>query len=93
MSIYSIPAMSLQSEFADLTWLGKYVDSLLATSGDQDYAVVYEWGDEGPGDWPPAAVLYRVEGEWVRRGVLVTIMQKKDGTCYFEWEVDSVNPH
>lgn len=93
MSIYSIPAMSSENEFTDLTWLGKYVDNLVKNSGDQDYAVVYEWGPHGPGDWPPLAVLLRIEGEWVRRDVQVSIMRGKDGHCHYDWELAPVKGH
>lgn len=96
MSCYSIPAMSMENEFANLTWLGKYVDNLVNSTGDQDYATAYEWGDEGPGNWPPLAVLFRRDGQWIRKGVLVSIMQKPDGTCHFDWEVaesEAVNAH
>lgn len=93
MSIYTIPAMSLQNEFTDLTWLGKYVDNLVATTGDRDYAVAYEWGEHGPGDWPPLAVLFRVDADWVRRDVLVTVIRDKSGACRYEWQIAPVNGH
>lgn len=86
MSIYSIPAMSLENEFTDLNWLAKYVDNLVKNTGDQKYAEVYEWGPHGPGDWPPLAVLSRIEGEWVKRDVQVSIVRDKDGRCRYEWE-------
>jgi len=88
MTIYSIPAMSLSSEFSDLVFLAKYVDQLVATSGDKDYAVVYEWGEHGPGPFPPLAVLTRVAGEWVRREAIVTIRRLPNGRCEYSWTVE-----
>jgi hypothetical protein len=88
MTIYSIPAMSLANEFSDLDFLAKYVDQLVASTGDRDYAVVHEWGDQKPGPFPPLAVLYRIAGEWVRRDVLVTIKQLPNGRCEYSWTVD-----
>lgn len=96
MSCYSIPAMTMENQFASLTLLARYVDDLVKRTGDADYATVYEWGLDGPGDWPPIAVLVRVDGQWVRRKTLVTIRQNSDGTCFFHWEVDpsdGVNGH
>lgn len=93
MSCYSIPALTFENEFANLTWLGQYVDKLVTSTGDQDYAVVYEWDDEGPGDWPPVAVLLRVDGQWHRRLVLVTVERAKDGACRFGLELADVNGH
>lgn len=93
MTSYSIPALSGDNEFFDLGFVAQYVDNLVASSGDKDYAVVCEWGEHGPGDWPPLAVLLRVEGDWVRLDVLVTIMRGKDGTCRYEWEIAPVNGH
>lgn len=94
MNRYSIPAMSASMEFSSLDYLAKYINHLVKTTGDNDYSVVYEWGDHGPGPYPPLAVLYLIEGEWVRREVLVTIVQKKDGSCEYKWSVEgSVNGH
>jgi hypothetical protein len=95
MSSYSIPAMSLTNEFLDLNFVAKHVDQLLATTGDQDYAVVYEWGTHGSGPYPPLAVLYRVQGEWVRREVSVTIRRSPNGKAEYSWTVEggSVNGH
>jgi hypothetical protein len=96
MSCYSIPAMTMQNEFSNLVWVGRYVDGLIDRTKDLDYGIVYEWGVEGPGDWPPIAVLTRVDGQWSRRETLVTIRQNSDGTCFFHWELDqsgAVNGH
>lgn len=88
MSIYSIPAMSLGGQFSDLDFLAKYVDQLMLNTGDADYGVVYEWGPHGPSPHPPLAVLYRVEGSWVRRHVLVTINRLPNGHCEYSWTVE-----
>ena len=93
MSCYSIPAMSADNEFLDLDFVGRYVDNLVKSSGDLDYAVVYEWDDNGPGDWPPVAVLARIDGRWFRRQVLVTVARTKTGACKFDLELESVNGH
>lgn len=69
MSCYSIRAMTMENEFVDLVWLGRYVDSLLEQTGDLDYAIVYEWDEDSPGDWPPVAILARLNGKWWRREV------------------------
>ena len=71
MSRYTIPALSFANEFADLAWLGKYVDLLVASRGDANYAVVHEWEDDLVNRWPPVAVLVRRGGQWFRRRVLV----------------------
>ena len=65
--IYSIPAMTMENEFSDLDYVGKLVDKLVASSGDQDYRTVYEWDERGPGDHSPRAVLLRVGDGWQRR--------------------------
>lgn len=88
MSCYSIPAMSVRMEFGSLDYLAKYVDHMVATTGDTDYSVVHEWGEHGPGPYPPLAVLYRIEGQWVRRDVLVTINRRKNGSCEYTWTVN-----
>jgi len=88
MSIYSIPAMSLGGQFPDLDFLAKYVDQLMLSTGDRDYGVVYEWGPHGPSDYPPLAVLYRVDGNWIRRDVLVTIHRLPNGRCEYSWTVE-----
>lgn len=94
MSIYSIPAMSLGGQFSDLDFLAKYVDQLLLSTGDRDYGVVYDWGDQTPGPYPPLAVLYRVDGNWIRREALVTINRLPNGRCEYSWTVEGdVNGH
>lgn len=86
MSIYSIRALSMENEFANLVYVGKYVDSLIERTGDLDYSVVWEWDERGPGDWPPVAVLARLNGKWWRRPVLVTSHQAKNGRLKFDLE-------
>ena len=94
MSIYSIPAMSLGGQFSDLDFLAKYVDQLVVSTGDRDYSVVYDWGDQVPGPYPPLAVLYRVDGQWLRRETLVTVKRFPNGHCEYSWTVEGhVNGH
>lgn len=93
MSCYSIPAMTMTNEFSNLEWVGRYVDDLVKRTGDNDYAIVYEWDDNGPGGWPPVAVLARLDGRWWRREILVTVKRKKDGSCQFDLDVSDVNGH
>jgi hypothetical protein len=87
MSCYSIPAMTMEAEFVDLVWVGRYVDGLIERTSDLDYAIVYEWDDRGPGAWPPVAVLARLNGKWSRREVLVTVARNKHGDCKFDLEL------
>jgi len=87
MSYYSIPAMTMENEFSDLAWVGRYVDGLVKRTGDLDYAIVYEWDENGPGNWPPVAVLARLDGRWWRRSVLVTVMRDRHGVCKFDLEL------
>lgn len=77
MTTYSIPAMTMENEFNDLVWVGHYVDGLVEKFGN-DYAIVYEWDDRGPGQWPPVAVLARLNGRWSRRLVPGSDKQKGD---------------
>lgn len=93
MSCYSIPAMTMENEFVDLVWVGRYVDDLVKRTGDLDYAIVYEWDEDGPGDWPPVAVLARLDGRWWRRPVLVTVARDRHGVCRFDLDVANVNGH
>lgn len=88
MSCYSIPAMSMENEFSDLGFVSRYVDDLVERTGDLDYSIVYEWGEGGPGGWPPVAVLARLDGRWWRRAVLVSTKQQKDGACAFDFDLD-----
>jgi hypothetical protein len=61
MMIYSIPALTMENEFADLAWLGAYVDRLVKISSE--YATVHRWnGDSMEG--PPDDVLLRVGSTW-----------------------------
>lgn len=78
--IYRLPALTHEHEFLDLVFVAKYVDQLLQQTGNPDYGVVYEWQDEDDqGEFidlvegaPPDAVLLRISGAWVRRGVIAT---------------------
>lgn len=93
MSCYSIPAMTMENEFVDLVFVGRYVDDLVKRTGDLDYAIVYEWDEDGPGGWPPVAVLARLDGRWWRRPVLVTATHDRHGFCKFDLDVANVNGH
>lgn len=93
MSCFSIPALTMANEFLDLVFVGRYVDDLVERTGDLDYAIVYEWDDNGPGEWPPVAVLARLNGKWWRREVLVTVTRTKTGACKFDLELEGVNGH
>lgn len=86
MTCYSIPAMASTNEFANLDFVGKYVDDLVKRTGDLDYSIVWEWDDRGPGPQPPVAVLARLDGRWWRRPVLVTSKRDKDGHFKFDTE-------
>lgn len=87
MSCYSIPAMTMENDFSDLVFVGRYIDGLLERTGDLDYAIVYEWDENGPGDWPPVAVLARLNGKWWRREVLVSASRTKTGACKFDLDL------
>lgn len=93
MTSYSIPAMTMENEFSDLAWVGRYVDDLVKRTGDLDYCIVYEWGEDGPAKWPPVAVLVRLDGRWWRREVLVTVARNRHGKCLFDLELARVNGH
>jgi hypothetical protein len=96
MSCYSIPALTMENEFVNLTWLSRYVDDLVKRTGDNDYAIVYEWDEDGPGDWPPVAVLARLDGRWWRRPVLVTSKQAEGRPRKYDLELgepQAVNGH
>jgi len=96
MSCYSIPAMTMENEFANLAFVGRYVDDLVKRTGDLDYSIVYEWGEDGPNDWPPVAVLARLDNRWWRRPVLVTAEWQRKGECKFDLELaqgEHVNGH
>lgn len=67
MSCFTIPALTFEHEFVSLDWVGKYVDDLIESHGDLDYAIVLEWDDDGPGCQPPVAVLARLNDRWWRR--------------------------
>lgn len=72
MTCYSIRAMTIENEFVDLDFVGRYVDDLVKRTGDLDYSIVYEWGESGPGDGSPVAVLAWLDGRWWRRVVPVS---------------------
>lgn len=95
MSLYSIPALTMDSEFADLVFVGRYVDDLVKKTGDLDYSIVYEWDEHGPGGWPPVAVLARLDGRWWRRPVLVSARERRDGSVAFQMDLTEgdVNAH
>lgn len=61
MTVYSIPALTMENEFTDLAWLGGYVDSLVKHSSE--YATVYQWNGDFP-EGPPDVVLLRVGATW-----------------------------
>lgn len=78
MKTYTIPALAFEHEFADLAWVGSYVDRLMTSNGETAYGVVYEWDDDANTGWPPVAVLRRRDGKWFRRPVLVTARVKQN---------------
>jgi len=91
---YSLPAMSMANEFADLKFLAGYVDRLVASTGDRDYAVVYEWDEDGSESGrPPVAVLLRSGKQWHRRRVLATSVRRRHSQHGYVWEVEQVNGH
>jgi len=70
--IYQLPMMTMEHEFADLVFVARYVDSMIAQTGDQDWGVVYEYNDDDLDDGafpPPRVVLLRQDGQWLRRSV------------------------
>lgn len=93
--IYSIPAMTMHNEFINLDYVAKYVDQLVKSTGDMDYAVVYEWDEDGPDSGrPPVCVLLRIAGAWERRAVLVTSQAARSGDVVFTCDlVESANMH
>jgi hypothetical protein len=72
MTSFTVPALTFEHEFSDLVFVGRYVDDLIERTSDLDYAIVFEWDHDGPGEWPPVAVLARLNGKWWRRQVLVS---------------------
>lgn len=85
--IYQLPMMTMEHEFVDLVFVARYVDSMIAQTGDQDWGVVYEYGDDDLDDGecpPPRAVLLRQDGQWVRRSVRASLV---DG----EWVMEFVD--
>lgn len=70
--IYQLPMMTMEHEFADLAFVARYVDSMIAQTGNQDWGVVYEYNDDDLDDGafpPPRVVLLRQDGQWLRRSV------------------------
>lgn len=72
MTIYTVPAMAMKNEFSDLAFVAAYVDQLIASTGDVDYGVVFEWDRRPVLGAPPAAFLTRRKGGWKRSVVLRT---------------------
>lgn len=91
MTIYTLPAMAMENEFSDLVFVASYVDQLIASTGDIDYGVVFEWDDDGPGlGGPPRAFLTRQKGGWKRSVVLRTGPENDSWTL---GEPEYVNDH
>jgi hypothetical protein len=92
---YSLPALSLDHEFSDLNFVAGYVDNLLKTTGREDYRLVCEWDEDGPySGRPPVGLLYRLDGVWERRHVLVSSERNSSGHVVYTWSVgDPVNSH
>jgi hypothetical protein len=90
--IYRLPALTDEHEFVDLVFLARYVDDLVSQTGNQDFAVVYEWNDtDDQGQFidlvegaPPDAVLLRIAGAWVRRRCVATPRGDGDFVLTFE---------
>lgn len=61
MSVYSIPALSMENEFINLAYVARYVDDLLKIS--PEYAIVYQWNSDFM-DGPPDVVLRRIGPTW-----------------------------
>lgn len=61
MTVYSIPALTMENEFIDLVRLAAYVDALVAIS--KEYATVHQWNGDVM-DGPPDVVLHRVGAIW-----------------------------
>jgi hypothetical protein len=80
MKSYSVPAMCFQNEFVDLGFLAGYVDALLASSNDQDYRIVFEWGSAGPGDYPPRKAWRRIPDGWEELAVVVDCIRQPDNS-------------
>lgn len=95
MSVYTVPAITLENEFTDLVFVGRYVDSLMASTGDPDYGVVVEWDDNGPAPGSvPVAFLTRRPGGWKRSVVLHKECNARHGKC--DWKLgdpEDVNDH
>lgn len=90
MTIYTVPAMTMENEFSDLAFVASYVDQLMASTGDIDYGVVLEWDDYGPGPRRlPRAFLTRQKGGWKRSAVLRT----RPGHDWILGEPEDVNDH
>lgn len=90
MTIYTVPAMTMENEFSDLAFVASYVDQLMASTGDIDYGVVLEWDDYGPGPRRlPRAFLTRQKDGWKRSAVLRTT----PGHDWILGEPEDVNDH
>lgn len=65
---YVIPALTMANEFTDLDYVARYVDQLLATTGDRDYAIVFQWDGDEP-KRRPDLVLIRDGSAWKKQTV------------------------
>lgn len=75
--LYIISELGADERFADLAALGRRADELIRETGDVTQGVAYEWTadtalDDPEDVPPPAAMLTRVEGRWVRRAIVAT---------------------
>ena len=75
--LYIIPEQGADERFTDLTALARRADELVAQTGEVNYGIAYEWASETALDdesdiAPPAAMLTRVDGRWVRREIVAT---------------------
>ena len=61
MTVYSIPALSMENEFVDLDFVTRCVDSLILIS--PEYDTVYQWNGDFV-DGPPHVILRRVGSTW-----------------------------
>lgn len=66
--LYVIPALTMQNEFTNLDYVARYVDQLLASTGDRDYAIVFQW-DGGEPKPRPDLVLIRDGSSWKKQTV------------------------
>jgi hypothetical protein len=86
--LYILSELGADERFADLATLGRRADELVQASGDASQGVAYEWADatalaDEENVPPPAALLTRVDGRWVRRAVIAT--PAEDGQFALEY--------